>query len=101
MLYQLFFAEFVVFSTDIILNVLLYTELYLARALIQSFVVVLKLKIEFIILNSLRTYSKSKITQQGALEWHGHDAEAGPAFLTQCDHSGEAALKIETSTETA
>jgi hypothetical protein len=68
-LLQLFFAEFVVFSTDIILNVLLYTEYYLARAMIQSFASVLKLKIEFAVLNSLRKYSRSKEREQVNLQW--------------------------------
>jgi hypothetical protein len=70
-LWQLFLAEFVVFSTDIILNVLLYTENYLPRQMIQSFATLVKLKIEFVVLNSLINYSQSKSSQQMDLNWAG------------------------------
>lgn len=75
-LWQLFAAEFVVFSTDIILNVLLYTENYLPRQIIQSFASVLKLRIEFAVLNSLIRYSQSKSSQQMNLDWQVEPLES-------------------------
>lgn len=77
-LWQLFFAEFVVFSTDIIMNVLLYTEYYLSRQIIQSFVSVLKLRIEFAVLNSLIDYSQTKSSRQMELNWLGNAESSGP-----------------------
>jgi hypothetical protein len=53
-------AECIVLSTDIVLNALLYTKVYLARIMIQAFMSVLKLKIEFIVLNSLVEYAQHK-----------------------------------------
>jgi hypothetical protein len=52
-------AEVVVFSTDVVLSVLLYKWRFLPRVMIQPFCTALKLKIEFVVLNSLVDYSKS------------------------------------------
>ncbi|KAF2421087.1 hypothetical protein EJ08DRAFT_522801 [Tothia fuscella] len=52
-------AEVVVFVTDVILNLLLYKWRFLPRNMIQPFCTALKLKIEFVVLNSLVDYSKS------------------------------------------
>jgi hypothetical protein len=68
-LWLLIAAEVVVFSTDITLNVLLYTKFYLPRAMIQPFCSALKLKIEFIVLNSLVDYSKSKARSAALPSW--------------------------------
>ncbi|TID22856.1 Drug resistance protein [Venturia nashicola] len=76
-MWQLFFAESVVFSTDIIMNVLLYTEYYLPRQIIQSFVSVLKLRIEFAVLNSLINYSQSKSSKQMELNWLDNSESTG------------------------
>jgi hypothetical protein len=53
-------AECVVFSTDIVLSTLLYKKVYLPRVMIHAFTSVLKLKIEFIVLNSLVEYAQAK-----------------------------------------
>jgi hypothetical protein len=75
-LIQLFVAEFVVLSTDVIVTVLLYAGFYMPRSIIHSFASVLKLKIEFAVLNSLRSYSKSQMARQGNLDWLGPDEAA-------------------------
>lgn len=59
-LYLLIAAECMVLSTDIVLNVLLYTKIYIPRAMLQSFMSMLKLKIEFIVLNALVKYAHAK-----------------------------------------
>jgi hypothetical protein len=59
-LYLLIAAEIMVLSTDIVLNVLLYTKIYLPRAMLQSFMSMLKLKIEFIVLNALIKFANAK-----------------------------------------
>ena len=70
-LWLLLTSEAFVLATDIVLNVLLYTENFLARQMIQAFTEALKLRIEFIVLNSLVDYSKTKERQQNMFEWHG------------------------------
>jgi hypothetical protein len=72
-LWRLSFAELVVFSIDLIMNVLLYTEYYLPRQIIQSFISVPKLRIEFAVLNSLINYSQPKASQQIDLDWLGEE----------------------------
>jgi hypothetical protein len=70
-LWKLLAAELFVLVTDIIFNVLLYMQFFLARQMIQAFVAALKLRIEFVILNSLVKYSQSKASRESALDWHG------------------------------
>jgi hypothetical protein len=55
---KLVFAEIVVFSTDVTLYVLLYMQYYLPREAIHPFAYGIKLKIEFVVLNSLVQYSQ-------------------------------------------
>jgi hypothetical protein len=64
MLRMLLGAEVVVLSTDVVLNVLLYTKLYLPRIMIQAFMSALKLKVEFIVLNSLVDYAQHRSHRQ-------------------------------------
>jgi hypothetical protein len=72
-------AECVVLSTDIVLNVLLYKRLYLPRAMIQPFSSMLKLKIEFIVLNSLIKYAHCKSSRAAPPSWtSGTEAMASP-----------------------
>ncbi|KAF2430890.1 hypothetical protein EJ08DRAFT_573016, partial [Tothia fuscella] len=52
-------VELLVLAADVILNVLLFKEIYMARWMIQSFLVMLKVKVEFMVLNSLVEYSQS------------------------------------------
>jgi hypothetical protein len=66
-------AEVVVFSVDIVLHVLLYKWRYLPRAMIQPFCSALKLKIEFIILNLLVDFAKSKSHSTALPSWAGQD----------------------------
>lgn len=95
-LWQLFLAEFVVFTTDIILNVLLYTDYYLPRQMTQAFMVVWKLKIEFLVLNSLIKYSQSKSTQQMDLNWAGGaDDSVTPAESNQQSEAGRGKEKAD------
>jgi len=68
-------AECVVLSVDIVLNVLLYKKLYLPRSMIQAFSSILKLKIEFIVLNSLVKYAHSK-SRHAVLQSWSSGAEA-------------------------
>lgn len=70
-LWLLFSAELLVLATDITLNVLLIVQNYLARQMVQAFTEVLKLKIEFIVLNSLVEYSQSKAHRESTIERHG------------------------------
>jgi hypothetical protein len=77
--YQLLVAEVFVMTTDIILIVLLYTENFLARQMITSFTVAVKIRIEFLVLNSLVEYSQAtQQRRQATLEWHG-DVEQIPS----------------------
>jgi hypothetical protein len=68
-LYLLIGAECAVLSTDLILNALLYTEFYLARTMIQAFISMLKLKVEFIVLNSLVKFATTKSSRPVADLW--------------------------------
>jgi hypothetical protein len=70
-------AECVVLSVDVVLNVLLYEKLYLPRAMIQAFSSMLKLKIEFIVLNSLVDFSQSRSSQVALQSWHSRDEGVG------------------------
>jgi hypothetical protein len=74
-------AEVIVFGTDIVPNILLYTKLYLPRAMIQPFCSALKLRIEFIVLNSLVYYSKSKSRSATLPSWVSQN-EIGRAQVT-------------------
>jgi hypothetical protein len=76
-------AECMVVSTDIVLCILLYMKLYLPRVMIQSWVVVAKLQIEFVILNSLQKFSQRHANsfELGAWERHEGDLET-PGFIT-------------------
>jgi hypothetical protein len=62
-------AECVVLSTDIVVNVLLYEKSFLSRAMIQPFLSMLKLKIEFIVLNSLIKYAHHRASQATLPSW--------------------------------
>jgi hypothetical protein len=86
-LWLLLSAEMLVLATDIVLNVLLYTESFLARQMITAFTQALKLRIEFIVLNSLVDYSQSKERQQGAFEWHEEEVNAVPVQAEPKDRS--------------
>jgi hypothetical protein len=70
-LWLLLATELFVLVTDIILNVLLYMQIYLARQMIQAFAAALKLRIEFVVLNSLVKYSQNKASRESPLDWHG------------------------------
>jgi hypothetical protein len=73
-------AECAVLSTDIVLNVLLYKRLYLPRAMIQPFSSMLKLKIEFIVLNSLIKYAHCKASRAAPPSWtSGAETMASPS----------------------
>ncbi|KAF2431910.1 hypothetical protein EJ08DRAFT_678078 [Tothia fuscella] len=52
-MHLLIMAEIVVVATDIILNALLYTRLYLIRRLMLGLLYAVKLKVEFLVLNRL------------------------------------------------
>jgi hypothetical protein len=69
MLYLLIGAECMVLSTDIVLNVLLYMKIYLPRIIIQAFMSMLKLKIEFIVLNSLVEFAHTRSHRAVADVW--------------------------------
>jgi hypothetical protein len=71
-LYLLIGAECAVLSTDLILNALLYTEFYLARTIIQAFISMLKLKVEFIVLNTLVKFATAKSSRPDADLWLAH-----------------------------
>jgi hypothetical protein len=76
----LLMAESVVFSVDIVLNVLLYKKLYLPRSMIQAFSSILKLKIEFIVLNALVKYAHAKSRNPVLRSWtDGGDTLASPS----------------------
>lgn len=61
---------------DIVLNVLLFTKLFLARQMIQGFIGALKLKVEFLVLNSLVDYTQFKSSSEAGLSW----SDKGMAF---------------------
>jgi hypothetical protein len=63
-------AEFVILTADIVLNVLLYLKLYLPRVMIQAFISVVKLQIEFAILNSLIEFAQKKSRSLTSPEWY-------------------------------
>jgi hypothetical protein len=62
-------VELLVFGTDIVLNILLFQRLYLPRSMIEPFCAMLKLKIEFMILNSMVEYSQSVSTRTALPSW--------------------------------
>jgi hypothetical protein len=68
-LYLLIGAECIVLSTDVVLNVLLFAKFYLPRTMVQAFMSMLKLKVEFIILNSLVKYAHAKANRTSADLW--------------------------------
>jgi hypothetical protein len=70
-LWLLIATELFVLVTDVTMNVLLYMQIYLARQMIQAFATALKLRVEFMILNSLVKYSQSKAFRESALDSHG------------------------------
>jgi hypothetical protein len=70
-LWQLVATELFILVIDIIVNALLYMQIYLARQMIQAFAVALKLRVEFMILNSLVKYSQNKAYRESAHDWHG------------------------------
>lgn len=51
-------AEFMVLTTDVLLCILLYLKYYLPRQMIQTWVSVVKLQIEFVILEQLMKFSR-------------------------------------------
>jgi hypothetical protein len=52
-------VELLIFGTEVILNILLFRGLYMPRLMIIPFCAMLKLRIEFMILNSIVKYSRS------------------------------------------
>jgi hypothetical protein len=88
-LVKLVLAEMVVFSTDVILYVLLYMQYYLPREAIHSFAYAIKLKIEFVVLNSLVQYSRRERTSQH-LEIDGRSI--GPVTETWTPDTGKGNL---------
>lgn len=63
-------AECVILAADIVLNVLLYMKLYLPRVMIQALVSVIKLQIEFAILNSLIEFAQKKSQRLASSGWY-------------------------------
>jgi hypothetical protein len=89
----LFCAESVILSVDVVLNVLLYKRLYLPRAMIQAFSSMLKLKIEYIVLNSLVDFAESRSRMAsriaGSQSWHSNrtDIEQSSSGLNEASAS--------------
>jgi hypothetical protein len=65
----LFGSEILVLVVDIALNILLYTKIFLVRQMIQAFLQAFKLRIEFVVLNSLVDYSQFKSQREVGLHW--------------------------------
>jgi hypothetical protein len=63
-------AECVILTADIVLNVLLYMKLYLPRVMIQALISVVKLQIEFAILNSLVEFAQRKSQSLTSPSWY-------------------------------
>jgi hypothetical protein len=84
-------AEILVFGTDVILNVLLLKRLYMPRSMIVPFCAISKLRIEFMVLNSMVKYSRSISTRIAMLSWRnqGEGERGGPVEVRQNQHSLE------------
>jgi hypothetical protein len=89
-------AEFVVLSTDVVLNTLLYTKYYLPRVMIQALMSALKLKIEFVVLNSLVEYAQHKAHRQlssiSARQMETLGSSTNPAVTSSNGKDCEAAI---------
>lgn len=66
-------AECVVLSTDIVLCVLLYLKYYLPRQMLQTWCSILKLQIEFLILNWLQKFSQLRANRLDLGSWQRGD----------------------------
>jgi hypothetical protein len=62
-------VELLVFGIDVILNILLFRRLYMPRSMIVPFCAMLKLRIEFMVLNSIVEYSRSISTRTAVPSW--------------------------------
>jgi hypothetical protein len=65
--YYLFIAEIVMFVFNIIMYVLLYLEIYLARRMVLGLFYAIKLKIEFIVLNRLVVFAQRRQAYSGSI----------------------------------
>jgi len=96
-------AESVILSVDVVLNVLLYKRLYLPRAMIQPFSSILKLKVEFIVLNSLVDFAESKSRIAGSESWHSNrtDIELSSVGPTEISSSPTMSFPSTRSSKTS
>lgn len=92
-------AECVVISTDIVLCVLLYLKLYLPRMMIQSWISVMKLQIEFVMLNSLMKFSQRRANRLELGTWQRHEENLeAPDFVTTPANVRELEVPISSAT---
>jgi hypothetical protein len=71
MLWLLCFAQFITFSCDVILLILVYTDLVLAKNMIQTFSYAIKLEVEFMVLNRLLVFGQRRQGQLVEFEEQG------------------------------
>ena len=89
-------AEFMVLSTDILLCILLYLKYYLPRQMIQTWIALLKLQVEFVILNSLQKFSQRHANRVDLPVWRDDNDAGLPEFITMPDaveNSGVAVVR--------
>lgn len=76
-------AECLILSTDIVLCVLLYLKYYLPRQMLQTWCSVLKLQIEFLILDWLQKFSQLRANRLDLGSWRGDDCNLDASdFIT-------------------
>ena len=85
-----------VLSTDILLCILLYLKYYLPRQMIQTWIALLKLQVEFVILNSLQKFSQRHANRVDLPVWRDDNDAGLPEFITMPDaveNSGVAVVR--------